>query len=196
MNSPFETQHIPIIKPPVLFLCLADGDINVSVYQRAGYEIWTLNDYYRVFPNLKPDRIFEIHKPLDMEQLRANGRFPGDYVKVYNDSEAQIVTSYFHGFQKEKLFPGKALEEFGPIFFAATTSYMFALAIMEGYGEITIEGIYLSRSDQHKHLIPGMLRNIDAARGRDIVVRIPGDHESRWRDEVKTFKEDWKEIYG
>jgi hypothetical protein len=183
--------------PPILFLALADAKIDVDMYQSAGVAVWTLNDYYRVFPGLKPDRIFEIHKPFNLELLQSDGRYPGDYRKIYNESGAQIVTRHFQGFENEKIFPLEtAIETFGPNFFVSTTSFMFALAIMEGYQDITVEGIHLTRGDQHDYMTHGMLRNIDAARARNIEVRIPGRHEFRWREQAKTTKEEWREVYG
>lgn len=198
-HSTFQTQHIPVIKPTVLFLCLADPLINVSKYQADGVSVWTLNDYYRVFPDLKPDRIFEIHKPMDMPLLQANGRYLGDHRKIYNESGALIVTRHRQGFASERIFPlDIAVEKFGEDFFIATTSFMFALAIMEGYGHIMLEGIHLTCGDQHEYMIPGMLRNIDVARENCIKVEIfPCGHEIRWREQSKTIKETWEEgIYG
>jgi len=184
------------MKLPILFLALADAKIDLAKYQ-ADYEIWTLNDYYRVFPGLLPDRIFEIHRGINIEELQSQCRFPGDYRKVYNESGAQIVTRHFQGFENERIFPLEtAVETFGPSFFVASTSYMFALAIMEGYHDITLEGIHLTCGDQHDYMTHGMLRNIDAARARNIEVRIPGNHESRWREQAKTIKDEWREVYG
>jgi hypothetical protein len=49
----------------VLMLGLCAKDVNpiyLHALRQDGYEIWTVNDWYSVYPELIPDRVYQIHK--------------------------------------------------------------------------------------------------------------------------------------
>lgn len=181
----------------VLFLGFANTSLNIGKYYLEGYQVWTMNDYYKWFPDLMPNMIFEIHRDGAIELARKSGRYPGDYKQYYNQSGADIVTRFSHGLENECDVKLDVLTEtFGDKFFVGTFSFMFAWAIQMHFKSITIEGIYLRDSDEYATQIPGMLRNIAEARRRGIEVIVPGGWEDKWRTLANSTEEIWTGIYG
>lgn len=180
----------------VLFLGFANTSLNLGKYYLDDCQVWTMNDYYKWFPDLMPDMVFEIHKEGTIEECQKDGRFPGDYKTFYNESGADIVTRFSHGLDNEcdvKL--DVLIDTFGEKFFVGTFSYMFAWAIQMHIKQITIEGIYLRDSGEYATQIPGMLRNIYEARRRGVEVIVPGGWENTWRSLAPTIHEKWEGIY-
>ena len=104
-----------------------------------GWDIWTLNDYYRGFSNLKPDRIYQIHHSLEESAKRL---WTDDWKDRYNQSGAEVVTSeIIQGVNvcQQTIYPfQQAFSEFPPEFFCSSFNYMMAHAAIEGYEEIAI----------------------------------------------------------
>ncbi|HBC89563.1 MAG TPA: hypothetical protein DCZ94_21710 [Lentisphaeria bacterium] len=197
------------MKTKVLFLGFGDPSTCFDEYK--DHAIWTMNDFYVFFPELVqlgPDRVFQIHKKTRDDYTEAefakdchNGRWLimpgiGNWRAVYEKSGAQIVTRRRLGFTNELILPmDEYIKTFGERFFCATFSYMFALSIQEAqFKEITLKGLRLDWSLEYALQMPGMLRNIDAARQAGITVNAP--NEPLWREQIKPMTEDWKGIYG
>ncbi len=187
------------MKTKVLFLGFADLKIDLARF--ADHDIWTMNDFYKWFPGLKPNAVFEIHREGTLAIAMQQGRYPGDYKAKFNESGADIVTRFSHGLDNEFIIDeSKLVLLFGEKFFVGTFSYMFAMAILQGfeqgYKQITVRGIHLDRKTEYYTQIPGMLRNIDEARQRGMTVDVPGDFEFTWRTLAYQVKEEWRGIYG
>jgi len=200
---------MPKCKPPktgikILFLGFANSGVDLRKYYHEKYEIWTMNDYYKWFPDLRPHMIFEIHREGSIEESQKSGRFPGDYRTIYNASGADVVTRYPHDLDNEQNVDTDFLIYlFGERFFVGTFSFMFAWAILRSFKralgdpvQITIEGIHLNRHSEYHTQIPGMLRNIYEARLHGIEVIVTGGYERTWRALGPNIKEEWKGIYG
>ena len=181
----------------VLFLGFANLSVDLAKYQVDGVSIWAMNDFYKWFPGLSPDMVFEIHKEGTIELAQKSGRYPGDYKAAFNESGADIITRFSHGLDNECDVKLDVLTgTFGERFFVGTFSFMFAWAIEMHFKSITIEGIYLRESGEYATQIPGMLRNIYEARRRGIEVIVPGGWENTWRSLAPTIHEKWEGIYG
>ncbi len=151
-------------------------------------ELWTLNDFYRVYPQYKsPQRVYQIHGNFDPTAL------PGRYENwraEYAKSQSEIVTINDMGFCNQRIFDKeRAVSDFGKEFFVSTMSYMFADAIWQGVTEIFLEGINLIAGEFLKQ-VPGTIRNIEAARDHGIIVHAPKEDE--WR--TKLQKINWSNV--
>ena len=150
-------------------------------------EVWTLNDWYRVYDGVSPDRVYQIHGNFQ------GGNLPGRYDNwraEYEESGAGIVSMCSLGFRRELLFDKeRALKEFGKEFFVSSLSYMFADAIWSGVAEIYLEGVDLIAGEFLRQ-VPGTLRNIEAARAAGIIVH--AKNETEWRYKLATIP--WNKI--
>jgi hypothetical protein len=181
----------------VLFLGFADLSVDLGKYYLADYQIWTMNDYYKWFPDLMPNMIFEIHQPGAILNAQKTGRFPGDWKDIYNKSGADVVTRWNHGLDNEcDVHITPLIDLLGERFFAGTFSYMFGWAVMMKAKSISIEGIHLKTNTEYQSQVHGMVRNIDAARRRGIEVTVPGGWEPKWRALASSTEEIWTGIYG
>lgn len=102
-------------------------------------EVWTLNDYYQFFPELMPDKVFQIHK--DFKGHPEKSRFTGNYLNEYNKSRASIVTtSHYPELDNEELLPMDEWEAAWGDKLNCTLSFMFVYALDKGYKRITLDG--------------------------------------------------------
>lgn len=181
----------------VLFLGFADLSVDLAKYQADGVSVWTMNDFYHWFPGLKPDMIFEVHRPEMIAHAQRAGRYRGDYKEVYASSGAEIVTRCTLGLDNELDVRQDVLNEtFGEKFFVGTFSYMFAWAIQMHVKHVTVEGIHLKAHTEYATQLPGMLHNIYKARQKGIEVNVPGGWEDKWRSLAPTIRENWRGVYG
>lgn len=152
-------------------------------------EIWTLNDWYRVYPDIKnPAKIYQIHGNFDLTSL------PGRYIdweRHYRESEAEIVTINESDFENGRVFDKqRALDEFGIRFFTSTMSYMFADVIMGGkVKKVFMEGIHLI-AGEFVNQVPGVLHAIDLC--REMGIEVYSRFEDEWRHKINEV--DWASI--
>lgn len=143
-----------------------------------GREVWTLGDFYRPFPWLKPGRVYQIHTDFDGKH-----EDPTRYLNwrdEYEKSGAEIIVTTPLGFSRERIFDiPRALAEFNNTIFACTTGYMFAEAIWEGVQNIELQGFGLTLGSEYYWQAPVMLCAIEIARSRGIEVSCL--QEEKWR---------------
>lgn len=176
----------------VLFLGLGKG-IDFGKY--IDFDIWTLNDFYSFHEGLKPHTVFEIHEGLDYNEMKKQGRFLGNVVEQFNASGARIITTGDKGFDNQCEFDWKrGRAEFGDLYFTGTYSNMFAIAHWEGYGYVEIQGMCMLTRDEYQFQVHGLLRNIDDARNRGMLVYSP--QEKTWRSTCMEIPEEYRGIYG
>jgi len=165
------------------------GLYNKDVKNLSG-EIWTLNDWFRVFPKLNPARVYQIHWEFSGEHPTDPGRFK-DWRRHYEDSGAEIVVTSDLGFSRQRFFDtDRALKEWPAADFQSTMSCMLLDAIWEGVDVVNFEGIALL-GDEYTYQVPALLRNIDATRAAGVRVNAP--REQIWRDSISTV--DWSNIH-
>lgn len=142
-------------------------------------ELWALNYYYRTMPALKysVNRAYNIHR---------FNTLPAD-VNTY--AEYYVACSQYVGacsFDMDRF-----CTVHGWLWMGSTFSYMFADAIAEGYSEIVLTGVALSKGSEYYAQIPAMLNNIDIARKHGIEVRVENndgfDREILWRKQFELY---------
>jgi hypothetical protein len=166
-----------------------------AMHDLAGYEVWTLNDWY-YWPHLRglePDRIYQIHEDVALLDAFVQNGFAGrmhDWRRHYNESGAEVVVLRpLNGVSRQRLFDRpRAVAEFGEDFFVSTLSFMFAEAIWEGRREILLQGVVMGLSTEYREQVPGTLHNIAEARRRGIEVK--SAYEAVWHGAMKKMGAD------
>ena len=121
-----------------------------------GAEIWTCNDWYRCYPWMMPDRVFNIHYAPHVNESR--GRFPGNWKKWYDnviDNGGKVsVVQKIEGINPDgqHLLPMELLDKFSISSMGCSISLALCLAIHEGFQKITIHGVRL-RDAEYSHQI-------------------------------------------
>jgi hypothetical protein len=138
------------------------------------WEIWGLNDLHASLPRY--DRWFDIHTRDNIDEDVKLGRTPADKcglgglrtlnVPIYmQDKYADVPNSIKFPLQE-------IIDKFGN-YFTNSISYMTALAIFEGYQEISIYGVDMAVGTEYVDQRPSCEYFIGLARGAGIKVYIP-----------------------
>ena len=151
-----------------------------------GKEVWTMNDWYRVYPWLKhPQRVYQIHGLMD------NVFLPGRYEnwrERYNDSGAKIITVTDQKVKNQKRWDRyrRIEKKYGRNTFTSTMCYMMADAITERVDEIHIFGVKLISYEFVKQ-VPELLLWIERAEVEGI--KVVCNMRETWEAKVKRV--DW-----
>jgi hypothetical protein len=145
----------------------------------AGFEIWTMNDWWNFLPWLKrPDRVFQIHCRADgtwefPDVWRAGRERNGkDWRKKYNESGAKIVVVTDNGgLENQIFFPAEYIRKYGVNYFSSSCNYMVAMAVEEKYNVISIQDCAMFGSDEYQEQLPALIYAIREARisGADVI---------------------------
>lgn len=154
-------------------------------------EVWTLNDWYRCYPWMMPDRLFNLH--LDSHVHESVHRFPGDWKAMYNQAIRRgarvVVAKWIDGVDAGgQEIIDQDIWKSVPIHWRQI-AVMTYLAACEGFERIVHQGVYLRDTEYLPHIV-GLLEAMEIARNRGVDVYSP--HEKRWRDMAKTV--DWSSI--
>jgi hypothetical protein len=154
-------------------------------------EVWTLNDWYRPYPWMRPDRLFNLH--LDSHVCAEDHRFPGDwqaeYNRAINHGTRVVVNKTIKGVNPA------GQEKIDPLVWRRVPAHwrqiavMTYLAALEGFDRITHKGVRLRDTEYLPHIV-GLLEAMEIARNRGVEIVSP--HEARWRD--RADKVDWSNI--
>jgi hypothetical protein len=163
-----------------------------QIAESDGVDVWVCNDYYRKFPWLTPDIIFQIHtKYFDKPQPTVSKRME-DWQNKYNESGALVITSReLPEIKNQALFPiEQAVHKFGSAFFTNTFPYMFALAILEGYKKIYFRGFSEMDIPEYNDCFPSCMKAVEYAEKAGIEVDAP--IIEKWRNKATVV--DWRNI--
>jgi AraC-like DNA-binding protein len=150
-------------------------------------EVWTLNDFYLVYPDWRFDRVFQIHasEPVSMT---AN-RWLGEWRHEYNSRKLLTVTSrWLDGVDRQDVrnFDNAASEKGGG-YYSSSFAYMLDVAMDCGFDSVEMFGMRM-RGDGWRKLERAMqLCNIKEC---GMVVRNP--HMAEW--EHTTPDLDWRKF--
>lgn len=155
-------------------------------YDDPSFEIWSCNNLHDFIP--RTDRIFQIHKREETEKYLHGvpGRDHMEYLKKF---EGTVYT-----IEKWEDVPGsvaypldKMVEEFGiprsvkgdlkDAYFTNSISFMIALAIHEGFGEIHVYGVDMAVMTEYSEQRPSCEYYLGIAVGRGIKVYIPPESD-------------------
>ncbi len=145
----------------------ADTSRDLAPYGDESWEIWTLNDMYKVAPRM--DRMFQIHDPDRVKQLDPEGW-------AWLTTQCQVPV-WMHRPVPEiptaQQYPTEViLKEFGR-YFTNSVSWMIALAIYEGADEIGVFGVDMAHGTEYASQKPSCEYFLGWAKGRGILLHIP-----------------------
>jgi hypothetical protein len=143
-------------------------------FRADGWELWTLNDWWRRLAWLKtPDRVFQVHCDENREFHPENygNAWPSDWKKRFNESGAEIVCSVpLPGIEKCRLYPARLIREYGPTYFRSSLNYMLAMAIDEKFEHIKVADFAMLQGSEYEYQLPGAVYAVMDARERGITV--------------------------
>ncbi len=149
-----------------------------------GAELWTMNDFYLVYPKWRFERSFQIHYEEYPGGLLRN-RWLGDWKREYNLRGVEaVVTRPFNGLHRRHLMEMDSIgAAFPPIAFSASLGYMFYEAERLGFRTVRLFGTHLcSHNREYDHEIPCVLWWIDRLRAKGVKVLAP--REAIWRQKL------------
>ena len=152
-----------------------------SDLQSAGAEIWTCNDWYRCYPWMMPDRVFNSHYAPHINEAR--GRFPGDWKAWYNnviENGGKIsVVEEIAGVTPsgQELLPEELLTEFNISSMGCSISLMICMAIHHGASKISLHGVRL-RDEEYSYQLDFINNALKHCLLRGVVVDNP--HAEQW----------------
>lgn len=143
-------------------------------------EIWVLNEFYKLankIPNFKADRWFEIHD-LSSES-KSNAEHQEFLQKVQHEIPLYVQKKYDH-LPKAIAFPKDDIVNFfdekgfsGAKYFTNSISWFIALAIFEGFKEISVYGVDMATDSEYGWQLPSCEYWIGIAEGMGIKITIP-----------------------
>lgn len=165
--------------------------VNMDVIDKSK-NIWTLNDFYLFFKDIKPKRIYQLHCGFQVD-TRPNRMV--EWKNRYKEYDAEIITgSIYNEFKKEKLFPFQTLYQiFGDAMATSSPAMMMAHAISEGYELINLHGFRMAANGEHEFQLAGIQEMIRIARRKGI--KVYADCEKLW-DPVPFIKSNYFIPYG
>lgn len=173
----------------ILGLFTPDG---VRYRQERYDEIWTLNDWYRTYPELvSPTRIFNPHWDLEglAERIRHENRYPGDWKQRYLDAAeggSRIVLVEKLDFlpdDGQELLRDDLPDEVDLNDVVCSITLMIYTALLEGFTEIDLPGVCFGMPDERTHQRRKCLTAIDYAADRG--VEVTGTYIDEWRKEFE-----------
>ena len=160
-------------------------DTSENSLKQAGFEIWTMNDWWDFLPWLRnPDRVFQIHCDAnggwEFPDIWDGKRIGRGWRSMYNESGAKIVTIIDDSeLENQVFFPKEYFTKYGISYFTSTVNYMMAMAVEEGFGTISIQDCAMFGIDEYKYQLPALIYAIRLARERGISVMCP--FETVWK---------------
>ncbi len=172
----------------VLIVGFAPTSRDDAPFKDTSYEVWGLNDLYRLIP--RADRWFEMHSkdivdnhpyyPNHLAELQSS-TIPVFMQEVRSDIPRSVrypiedMTRYFFGDSIPEGTPDSEVLYYG--YFNNTISYMMAIAIHEScehspIDEIHLYGVDMAADSEYSHQRPSVEYFIGIARGRGIKVVI------------------------
>lgn len=144
----------------------ADTSRDLAPYADESWDIWTLNDMYKVAPRM--DRTFQLHDPDRVRQLDPEGWtfITTTQVPVWMHRPVPEVST-------AQQYPTETIvKEFGR-YFTNSISWMIALAIYEGADEIGVWGVDMAHGTEYAAQRPSCEYFLGIAKGRGIPLHLP-----------------------
>ena len=147
-------------------------------FDQAGWEIWGLNDQYRLLTDdhqrLRADRWFELHP----NSVLTNRRRPPDHQACLAAMKIPVYTLFAGNpwqVKHPRLYPYQRAVQTGCDYFACTFAYQIALALLEGFTEIRLYGTPLVSAREALVERPCVEWWLGLAEGRKVKVVV--DHD-------------------
>lgn len=134
----------------------ATSSVHLAPYNNPDYEIWGLNGVYSLvdYPNITNfTRWFEVHLMKDIEALSNDTKhaYGMDYMDWLQKSTIPVyMVDRFEEVPMSVKYPlGEILNRFPRAYFNNTISWMIALAIYEGYTDISVFGVDMATNSEY-----------------------------------------------
>lgn len=146
----------------------APSSRDLAPYDNEEYELWGLNGLYSYvkFPS-NFTRWFELHETAEGHYYEWLVRCP---LPVYVMHEKVIPTAFLYPYQE-------VLEMFPRKYFTNSISWMIALAIYEGYTDISIYGVDMAQDTEYSHQKPSCEYLLGYCEGKGINLYIPPESD-------------------
>lgn len=174
----------------VTILGLYAADLRGVKRRNLSGEVWTLNDWYVVYPSLTPDRLYNLHAAPHTHP-DTERRFPGNWRAAYSAARmngTRIVTVWpIDGVDGQVPLPDVDLvRQFGARAMSCSIATMIYHAIMDGFMKIELRGIRLNE-DEYLYQVRGIRAAIAVA--REFCREVTCQYEPEW--EAKAATVDW-----
>ena len=146
---------------------------DIKKRQADGAWLWTMNDYYQFYPWLRPDAIFQVHKP-EWLPLNTDGRWSGDYREIYNEAGCPIYTCWPDHLKNGVCFTNVLPDHFPMWLYQCTVVYMLAMALHHKFDRVEFEGMHFVDEGERVGQLPYIVEAIRVARNKGLEVAIVG----------------------
>ncbi|KKK70959.1 hypothetical protein LCGC14_2918750, partial [marine sediment metagenome] len=164
---PDDPKH-PLPRKKVAIVGFAETSRMEAPFNDPTYEVWGLNELYLAIP--RADRWFEIHAENNIKNSFRDPRhwewLKGCQIPVY-------MTKKYKEIKACKVYPIELMiKEFGPIY-SSSIAEMLALAIYEGFTEISLFGVDMALTKEYGSQKSGVEYLLGVAVGLGIKTYIP-----------------------
>lgn len=132
-----------------------------------GTETWTMNFFNEVYPNLKPQRCYQIHSK---SVLFGNPDITDERMKRWKEAckDTLVIVGDDYDIKGSVSFDFEnAFKEYDSTWFGSCLSYAFYDALTEGVTDIEIEGISLM-GDAYNYQAPSYIKWVDLLRPKGV----------------------------
>ena len=153
----------------------ATSSIHLAPYNNPDYEIWGLNGVFALIDFLNITNItrwFEIHS---LEGIQEEARLDEFYKTL---TTPIYMREAFPNYPSSVKYPlNEILQKFPRAYFNNTVSWMIALAIYEGYEDISIFGVDMAQGTEYANQRPSCEYFLGYCEGAGINVYIPDESD-------------------
>lgn len=159
-----------------------------------GAQIWTVNDWYRCYPWMMPDRLFNPHFAPHINE-GDDSRFPGDWRAKYNELIASggkiSVVELIEGVNPEgqELIPLELWNKFPRSAIGCSISLAICLAAYQGFQRIELRGVRLRDTEYEDQL--NFVQSAIMHAQRAGVTEIINPYEQAWAAQTPIKSIDW-----
>jgi len=164
------------MKKKLAIVGTAPSSIHLAPYNDPDYEIWCLNGVYGYidFPSINNiTRWFDIHFLAEIKDS------PNNYFDFHKACPVPVyMQDVFEEVPTSVKFPlEEVLARFPRRYFTNTVSWMLALAIYEGYGDISVFGVDMAMGTEYASQRPSCEYFLGYAEGMGINIYLPQESD-------------------
>ena len=154
----------------------APSSLQLAPMKDQGYEIWGVNEIYKVVPRI--DRLFEIHHYRHLTEKQRN---PGHLTWLQKATIPIYMVDHFADIPASQPFPRAEVKahfakhnlSIRTSYWTNTISWMLGMAIMEGYTEIGLWGVDMAQDTEYRHQRPSVEYWIGVGQGMGVNIFVP-----------------------
>jgi hypothetical protein len=161
-------------KEKVAIVGFAPSSMGLAPFTDKSFEIWGVNDVYRVVPRV--DVLFELHS-YGLLTSKDKARVNGNHVEWLQNNKTVPVfmQRHYDDIPMSLPYPLEQVTDAFGRYFTNTISYEVALAILLGFKEIHLYGIDMATDSEYGDQRPSVEYFLGLAAGRGIKVYVPNE---------------------